>query len=71
MEIKTKAWQVLELEQSRTNLVQENQQLMGNLSTLELQIKDLESVSSTRSSVEVAKVSFLLLTRWPHLLLAS
>lgn len=47
--------QVLELEQSRNNLVQENQQLMRNLSTLELQIKDLESASSTRSSVEVAK----------------
>ncbi|PRQ42667.1 putative transcription factor bZIP family [Rosa chinensis] len=47
--------QVLELEQSRNNLVQENQQLMGNLSSLELQIKDLESVSSNRSSVEGAK----------------
>ncbi|XP_004302523.1 PREDICTED: kinesin-like protein KIF20B isoform X1 [Fragaria vesca subsp. vesca] len=47
--------QVLELEQSRDNLVQENQQLMGNLSSLELQIKDRESVSSSRASVEGAK----------------
>ncbi|XP_050382048.1 uncharacterized protein LOC126798989 [Argentina anserina] len=47
--------QVLELEQSRNNLVEENQQLMGNVSNLELQIKDRESVSSSRSSVEGAK----------------
>lgn len=66
MENKTKAWQVLELEQSRDNLVQENQQLMGNLSSLELQIKDHESVSSSRASVEGAKVSFLLFTTWPN-----
>lgn len=59
MEIKTKAGQVLELEQSRDNVVQENQQLMENSSSLQLQIKNLESVSSTPSSDELAKVGFL------------
>ncbi|XP_021832017.1 myosin-1 isoform X1 [Prunus avium] len=47
--------QVLELEQSRDNVVQENQQLMENSSSLQLQIKNLESVSSTPSSDELAK----------------
>ncbi|XP_034218381.1 myosin-9 isoform X4 [Prunus dulcis] len=47
--------QVLELEQSRDNFVQENQQLMENSSSLQLQIKNLESVSSTPSSDELPK----------------
>ncbi|XP_048433264.1 interactor of constitutive active ROPs 2, chloroplastic-like [Pyrus x bretschneideri] len=47
--------QVSELEQSRNNLVQENQQLMENVSSLQLQIKNLESVSSTPSSDDLAK----------------
>ncbi|KAM1386885.1 myosin-1-like isoform X1 [Malus sylvestris] len=47
--------QVSELEQSRNNLVQENQQLMENISSLQLQIKNLESVSSTPSSDDLAK----------------
>lgn len=59
MEIKTKAGQVLELEQSRDNVVQVNQQLMENSSSLQLQIKNLESVSSTPSSDELPKVGFL------------
>ncbi|ONI04000.1 hypothetical protein PRUPE_6G296200 [Prunus persica] len=47
--------QVLELEQSRDNVVQVNQQLMENSSSLQLQIKNLESVSSTPSSDELPK----------------
>ncbi|XP_068341993.1 uncharacterized protein [Pyrus communis] len=47
--------QVSELEQSRNNLVQENQQLMENISSLQLQIKNLESVYSTPASDELAK----------------
>ncbi|XP_050144300.1 uncharacterized protein LOC126619906 isoform X2 [Malus sylvestris] len=47
--------EVSELEQSRNNLVQENQQLMENISSLQLQIKNLESVSSTPSSDDLAK----------------
>ncbi|KAM2468456.1 hypothetical protein FF1_010126 [Malus domestica] len=49
--------QVSELEQSRYNLVQENQQLMENISSLQLQIKNLESVYSTPASDELAKAS--------------
>ncbi|KAB2630400.1 E3 ubiquitin-protein ligase BRE1-like [Pyrus ussuriensis x Pyrus communis] len=47
--------QVSELEQSRNNLVQENQQLMENISSLQLQIKNLENVYSTPASDELAK----------------
>ncbi|RXH82022.1 hypothetical protein DVH24_036363 [Malus domestica] len=49
--------QVSELEQSRNNLVQENQQLMENISSLQLQIKNLESVYSTPASDKLAKAS--------------
>ncbi|XP_070665965.1 uncharacterized protein [Malus domestica] len=47
--------EVSELEQSRNNLVQENQQLMENISSLQLQIKNLESVYSTPASDKLAK----------------
>ncbi|XP_009337792.2 LOW QUALITY PROTEIN: myosin-9 [Pyrus x bretschneideri] len=48
--------QVSELEQSRNNLVQENQQLMENISSCSCK-KNLESVYSTPASDELAKAS--------------
>ncbi|XP_015897898.3 uncharacterized protein LOC107431487 isoform X2 [Ziziphus jujuba] len=44
--------QVLELEESRNNVLQENQQLVAQL---QLQIKDFETISSTQPSDEVTK----------------
>lgn len=56
MEIKNKAWQVSELEDFRNSILQENQLLKENISSLQLQIKELESVSSARISTEITKV---------------
>ncbi|XP_024022441.1 myosin-11 isoform X2 [Morus notabilis] len=49
--------QVVELEESRNNVLQENQQLLENVSSLQLQIKDLHSIASTQSSDEFTKLS--------------
>ncbi|EXB74409.1 hypothetical protein L484_004230 [Morus notabilis] len=57
VELKNKAWQVVELEESRNNVLQENQQLLENVSSLQLQIKDLHSIASTQSSDEFTKLS--------------
>lgn len=59
VELKNKAWQVVELEESRNNVLQENQQLLENVSSLQFQIKDLHSIASTQSSDEFTKVSIL------------
>ena len=60
MEIKNKAWQVMELEEFRINILQENQLLKERVSSLHLQIKELEeSVSSAHASTEITKVCFL------------
>lgn len=58
MGLKNKARQVVELEESRHNTLQENQHLKENISRLQLQIKDFETISSTQPSDEVTKVWF-------------
>ena len=70
-EIKNKAWQVMELEEFRNNLLQENQRLMEITSGLQSQIQNLErSISSTSSSDELKKVCLYLLGRHILYLLA-
>lgn len=54
--ITNKAWQVVELQESKNNLLQENQQLMENKSSLHLQMNDLQSIASAQSSEEFTKV---------------
>ncbi|XP_031247467.1 putative leucine-rich repeat-containing protein DDB_G0290503 isoform X2 [Pistacia vera] len=50
--------QVVVLEESRNSLIKENQQLNENVSSLQLQLQNLEnSVSSARSSDEIKKTS--------------
>lgn len=59
MELKNKAWQVVELEESRNGVLQENLQLKENISSLQLQIEDLQSFASIQSLDEFTKVSIL------------
>lgn len=59
MELKNKAWQVVELEESRNGVLQENLRLKENISSLQLQIKDLQSIASIQSLDEFTKVSIL------------
>lgn len=55
--IKNKAWQVMELEEFRNSILQENQLLKENISSLHLQIKELEeSASSSHASTENTEV---------------
>ncbi|PON95095.1 Mitochondrial ATP synthase D chain-related protein [Trema orientale] len=49
--------QVVELEESKNNLLQENQQHIENISSLQMQIKDLQNIASTQSSEEFTKLS--------------
>jgi chromosome segregation ATPase len=56
MEIKNKAWQVAELEESKNNLLLENQQLRENVSGLHSTIQNLENSSSSASQDASAKV---------------
>ena len=64
MGLKNKAWQVVELVESRNNLLQENHQLVENISSLELQVKDFKNIS-IHPSDELTKVCFLnLLIKW-------
>ena len=58
MEIKNKAWQVAELEESRKILLLENQQLKENLSGLQAKIGNLEKSGSSLLNAS-AKVSFV------------
>lgn len=59
MGLKNKAWQVTKLEESRNSLLQENKQLMENISSLQLQIMDHNRTSLSLSSIELPKVCFL------------
>lgn len=56
MEIENKAWQVMELEKSRHQLLQENQQLKEDISSLQSQCQNLQSstVSSSTLSTKYA-----------------
>lgn len=54
MEIKNKAWQVAELEESRNNLWLENQQLKENVSGLHSTIQNLENSSSSSASQDTS-----------------
>jgi uncharacterized protein YlxW (UPF0749 family) len=56
MEIKNKAWQVAELEESKNNLLLENQQLRENMSGLHSTIQNLENSISSASQDASAKV---------------
>ena len=47
---------MLELEEFRNNILQENQLLKENITSLHLQIKELERFSSAHTSAEIAKV---------------
>lgn len=59
MEIKNKAWQVAELEESKNNLLLENQQLRENVSGLHSTVQNLESsISFSASQGASAKVYF-------------
>ncbi|KAL5539998.1 hypothetical protein UlMin_043640 [Ulmus minor] len=49
--------QVVELEESRNNLLKENKQLVEHIDSLQLQIKDLKSISTTKSSDELKKLA--------------
>lgn len=49
--------QVVELEESRNSVLQENQQLKENISSLQFRIKDLQSIASIQSSDEFTKLS--------------
>lgn len=55
MEIENKAWQVMELEKTRHHLLQENQQLKEDISSLQSQCQNLQSstVSSSTLSTKV------------------
>ncbi|KAJ8422127.1 hypothetical protein Cgig2_012585 [Carnegiea gigantea] len=56
--VKNKAWQVVELEGAKDSISQENRQLLGNISTLQSRIRDLEtSLGSTPSSMDAQKDS--------------
>lgn len=50
MEIKNKAWQVAELEESKNNLLLENQQLRENVLGLHSTVQNLENSSSSSAS---------------------
>lgn len=64
MGLKNKAWQVVDLVESRNNLIQENHQLVENISSLELQIEDFKNIS-IHPLDELTKVCFLnLLIKW-------
>ena len=54
MEIKYKVWQVAELEQSRDNLLLENQQLIGNLTGLQSSIQNPEKSGSPSFPIDVS-----------------
>jgi chaperonin cofactor prefoldin len=56
MEIKNKAWQVAELDESKNNLLLENQQLRENISGLHSTIQNLENSISSASQDASAKV---------------
>ncbi|KAF4402264.1 hypothetical protein G4B88_003185 [Cannabis sativa] len=50
------SWQVVEFEESQKNVLQEKEQLMENIASLQLQIKDLQNIAS-KSSEEFTKLS--------------
>jgi len=54
MEIKNKAWQVAELEESKNNLLLENQQLKENVSGLHSTIQNLENSGSSSASQDAS-----------------
>lgn len=54
MEIKNKAWQVAELEESKNNLLLENQQLRENVSGLHSTIQNLENSSFSSASQDAS-----------------
>lgn len=60
MDIKIKAWQVVELEELRNSLLQENQLLTENISGLQSQILNLERTAVVpQSSNDSKMVSYL------------
>lgn len=62
IEIKYKAWQVVEIEELKNNAMQENQGWKGQISELEERIKELEkNKSHTFSSDEQVKVCFVMI----------
>jgi len=54
MEIKNKAWQVAELEESKNNLLLENHQLKENVSGLHSIIQNLENSRSSSASEDAS-----------------
>jgi len=62
MEIKIKVWQVAELEESRSNVLLENQQLREKVSSLQSTVQNLENSNASSHSWDTSqKVSFVTL----------
>lgn len=64
MEIKIKVWQVSELEESRNNLLLENQQLGEKVSSLQLTVQNLENSNASSSSRDASGKVYFCFLAW-------